>query len=247
MKPLSVGNQYRQGDSMKKIVLSLMLVSLLAGCATQGTNSLKYTEPEIVKINNEVVVNKQHSIVWDSIVKQISKSFYIINNIDKESRIINVSFSSNKPEDYIDCGKSIRTYTQKDNVETFQYAVAGASYFKMAGDQQPHPAWASYAVVHRMPILEGRANIYIAPNETDLSKSTITVNTRYVWTVNLRGESFTEHASGRVVSHGPINIPPSTPMAFNTLSKGESTDQSQKIYCVSKGIFEKEILGLATK
>ena len=141
---------------MRAFICMICYVVVISGCATQGVNSMKYTEPEMVKINNEITVDKPYSVVWDSLVKQISKSFYMINNIDKESRIINISFTVNNPENYVDCGKTTRTYGYNDKVESFQYDVAGASDYKIAGNEQPHPAWISYALVHRSTSLAGR-------------------------------------------------------------------------------------------
>jgi hypothetical protein len=91
-----------------------MIAIFITGCATQGVSTYKYTDNAPIQINNELVVSKPQSQVWDILVKELSKSFYVINNIDKESRIINVSFSSNAPSEYVDCGKTHRTYTQGD-------------------------------------------------------------------------------------------------------------------------------------
>lgn len=224
-----------------------MSTMVLTGCATQGVNSFNYTAPTFTQIKNEAVVQKPYSQVWDKLVKEISKSFYVINNIDKESRIINISFGTNTPADFVDCGYSHRTYTQGEKVDTFDYEVAGASQFKIAGNQKPHPSWASYAIVRREPSLEGRANIYIAPDDKDNTNTMTTINARYIWTIKTKGEMFNEHASGNTVSAGRIPEETST-ISFNTNSKGEKDDgHGPKIVCISKGKLESEILGLITK
>ncbi|TGU71036.1 hypothetical protein E4633_11845 [Geomonas terrae] len=234
---------------MELTIRTLAFVSIfsLAGCATQGVNSTHYTAPVQAKIANEATVQKQNTQVWDGLVKEISKSFYVINNIDKESRIINISFSTNTPSDYVDCGFTERTYTQGNNVEKFDYRVAGKSRFKMAGDQQPHPAWASYAIVVREPSLEGRMNIYVAPAESDKNSTQVTVNTRYIWTVKVKGEMYNEHANRNTVFIG--NIPESTSNTmFNTNTTGEyDAGKGTIIKCVSTGKLENEILGLLKK
>src|SRR6266446_73629 len=103
-------------------------VALITGCATPGTSHLGYAPPEnSAKIRNEVVVSKPFDSVWDSFVRNLAKSFYVINNIDKQSRIINVSFATDTPETYADCGISTRTYSRGDENHTYKYNVASAS------------------------------------------------------------------------------------------------------------------------
>jgi len=94
------------------ILVGLVIGVAASGCATQGKSTTTYLKPTISEVKNEIDVTKSYAQVWDVLVKQLSKSFYVINNIDKESRIINVSFSTNSPAEYIDCGRTLRTYTQ---------------------------------------------------------------------------------------------------------------------------------------
>lgn len=237
---------------MNRFILPLLLVvslTAITGCATQGVNAYKYNEPVQSKVENEITVDASYSSVWDKLVRQISKSFYVINNIDKESRIINLTFSTNKPEQYIDCGRTNRTYTQGDKVEKFVYEVAASSDYKAAAPEQPHPSWASYHMIHRRTNLEGRSNIYIAPSDKDNSKTVVSVNTRYIWTVLVTGDYFIENAGGNSFHRGQttgLSLSPLT-ISFNTSEKGEDNGAGDKIYCVSKGTLEKEILGLIGK
>ena len=122
--------------------------------------------------------------------------FYVINNIERESRIINVSFNTNSPSDYVDCGRTRRTYTQGEKTETFDYAVADSSTYKMAGTKQPHPATFSYANVRRTPKLEGRSNIYVAPDASNPSSTVVSVNTRYIVTIKVYGEQLLNIQTG---------------------------------------------------
>jgi len=91
---------------------------LALGCATQGISTRQYTENVPVQIKNEIVVSKPYTQVWDIMVKEISKSFYVINNIDKESRIINLSFSTNSPTEYVDCRANVHLDVQYKSSRT---------------------------------------------------------------------------------------------------------------------------------
>ena len=227
-----------------KICAIVLTAILLSGCATQGISSLKYTDNTPIQVKNEIEVAKPQSQVWDTLVKELCKSFYVINNIDKESRIINISFSTDSPEEYVDCGKSHRTYTQSDKSEVYDYDVAGPAEFKVAATRQEHPAFANYINTRRETVLEGRSNIYVAPDEKDDSKTIVTVNTRYVLTIRAKGEAFAQHVSGNVFYRGRIPEETTTIM-FDTNKAGQKEiGGGLKITCFSKGKLENEILDM---
>ena len=225
--------------------LAILLVCsmfLFIGCATQGVNTIKYSENEFVRVKNEKVVSRQQSQVWDGLVKELSKSFYVINNIDKASRIINISFYTDSPQEYVDCGRTYRTYTQGNKVENYEYDSARSSIFKIATPNQPGPAFAGYVIVNRNTTLEGRSNIYIAPDESDFNKTIITSNTRYILTIKVKGMVYSEHFSGAV--HLFQNVPEeSFPVTFNTAEVGKhSFNDGTVMKCFSKGTLENKIL-----
>jgi hypothetical protein len=66
-----------------KAVAAFVVTVALAGCATQGKNSFQYTEPKQAPIRNEIQVNAPQPQVWDTLVRDLAKSFYVINNIDR--------------------------------------------------------------------------------------------------------------------------------------------------------------------
>jgi hypothetical protein len=88
-----------------------------------------------------------------------SPNLSVINNISKDSRLINVSFSSNKPNDYVDCGQtSRRSNHPATGDQQFVYNVADSSSYN-AGQDGTNVLWN----LNRRTKLDGRANIYIAP------------------------------------------------------------------------------------
>lgn len=143
----------------------------IAGCATSTAN---YTPPTEVRIVNTKFVDKPFDIVWDSLVKELSSDFFVINNIDKNSRLINISFTSQHPSDFVDCGISNRTFKNARGNQNYSYKTADTSNFTMTNDQ----GLAFH--VYRKSRLEGRTNIYVAPENTGTN---VTVNTKYVLTV----------------------------------------------------------------
>lgn len=227
---------------MKKSLL--LALSMLSGCAVQGVNTLKYADSKFEPIKNEIQINEPYLKVWDALVRDLAKSFYIINNIDKESRIINVSFSSTEPVDFVDCGKSTRTYSEGSKEEKFEYELAASSIYKFATPQQEDPAFNNYVMINREPILEGRSNIYIAPVDSDSTKTSISVNSRYILTIKAKGQIYAKHISGRVFTRGSIPEETST-WSFNTNEVvKKDLGGGVIVTCFSKGKLEKDILGI---
>jgi hypothetical protein len=219
------------------------------GCATQGISRYLYYENTPVQVKNEIVVAKPYTQVWDIMVKEIAKSFFVINNIDKESRIINMSFSTNLPSVFVDCGKSHRTYTQGDKTEVYDYDIAGPAIYKVATGRQENEFLSYYAVVSREALLEGRSNIYIAPSEKDNSSSTVTVNTRFILTIKEKGGTFAENVNGGVFSLGLLPEQ-TTVFTCDTNHPGKHdiyVVEKITVTCFSKGKLENDILNMVNK
>jgi len=119
---------------MKSVfVFCAISATILTGCATKGISTADRTNPQTPKFVAEKFVNKSPANVWDKLVKNMATSFFVINNIDKESRIINLSFSSDKPQDCIDCGRTRRTYFDGKITETYEYGtVDSIATYKIA-------------------------------------------------------------------------------------------------------------------
>jgi hypothetical protein len=221
---------------------------LIAGCATPGTSNLSYAPPEkSAKLPNEMVVNKPFDAVWDSFVHNLAKSFYVINNIDKQSRIINVSFSTETPETYADCGISTRTYSRGDENHTYTYNVASTSTFKVASRTGASNKLPLTALVTRHSSLEGRINIYVAPEGPN---TRISVNARYVLTVKAEGTYVEENLYGNPIARGTLPTETAT-ATFNTnqpvTTDWSTPEQPNTVTCQARGRLESDILQLTQK
>ena len=171
---------------MKNTVYIFGLLILVASCAiAPPINDLNYEKNTFTQINNQKVVEDSFDNVWDRLVSGLSRTFYVINNIDKESRLINVSFNMNDQlSNYVDCGTSKREFQLVDFADSVIYEVANSSSYFTTSTAPPNPN-VSYHKVFRNTSLEGRANVYIAPSEKG---TTIMVNTRYVFNVKVTFE-----------------------------------------------------------
>ncbi len=226
----------------------IFLVSLLTACATPGTSGRQYHDPigtELVA--NEAVVRLPFSDTWDLLIGQLAKSFFVINNVEKVSRIINVSFSTDKPEQYIDCGTTERTFQYANESQTYTYPVARSNSFKAAGKWGTYGNLPSIAYLDRKTSLEGRINVYVAPKDND---TVVTVNTRYIFTSGISGQN--ELINGYGVVTYRVAVPESkSTISFNTGQLGSAdwgTPQEAAIVkCRSTGKLEAEILAMTKR
>ena len=224
-----------------KILTYLAVALFLSGCTATIKNSGDYTPPVQKEIENEIRVDAGFEATWSKLVREMSKSFYIINNIDKESRLINISFSmSNNISDYLDCGVTKRTFDLADLSQNISYQTADKSEFYVPSTRAPIPAGTNYFKWFRIPTLEGRSNVYVAP---DGQGTRISVNTRYVWDVNISetGYLYTPLSKSHtlIINRRPV-AKSWPPISFNTNDVGGEGGVS----CVSTGKFENEILDI---
>jgi len=230
---------------MKKSTLLLFLfVFVLAGCAVHGkSTSVTITSPK-VEIDNEVFIDRPFSDVWDELVKELAKSFYVINNIEKTSRIINISFSTDTPEEYIDCGTTTRTYEKGEEHTKYTYKVVESSSYKLASKAGQHGQFPVMANINRKTSLEGRANVYVAPEDNG---TRVTVNCRYIFSVNVSGNYITYDVFGNPIpfQSGEYSQT-SESIAFNTNQEKTvnwgTAEQPADVNCYSTGKLEQDIL-----
>ena len=221
----------------------LLLLCLATSCAQVGTQTATTTPAPQALVENEQTLPTPSDATWDRLVRQLSKGFYVINNIDKASRLINFSFSSDSPQDYVDCGTTHRTYDRGDEHQQYDYQVAQSSSFKMGGKRNNQIiTWA----VNRTTGLEGRANVYVAPKDT--ANTTVSVNVRYILTVKVTGTYESESLLGTLNGTGPMT-PESFTATFSTndphATNMGTPDSPQYVTCRSRGTLEREILSFA--
>lgn len=201
---------------MRTLLTAVSLGIFLTGCAS---SSVDYRAPVPKSMTNTKDVSAPFDQVWDALVRQLSSDFFVINNIDKNSRLINLSFSTQKPSDYVDCGVTNRTFENARGKTNYSYQSADSSAFSVTNDK-------SIAFnMARKTKLEGRVNIYVAPIASGTS---VAVNTKYVLDVDWSAVSF-EGAPG---GNGRNTFDFSTKQGYS----------SSDLTCYAKGTLERKIL-----
>ena len=157
---------------MKRILSSLVMTILLASCAVEveelTENVGKYVPPSIDDTNfkNSVITNKNFDETWTSITNFINDSFFKIENLEKDSGLLTLSFGSKEPENFIDCGD-------------FEYTL----FFT---GEEFKGSYIDYVKSGLLAVLEAKMNINIQKIDNESTK--ISINTNYTFS--------TQHALG---------------------------------------------------
>jgi hypothetical protein len=230
-------------------VVSVASCLVASGCVTSGRSDFDYLAPPTQAApKHEIQVNEPFDVVWDRMVGRLATGFFVINNIDKASRLINVSYSSDSPGQYIDCGRSSRNFLFNGERQTYTYEVSDSATFKVTKTWGPLNNLPIVQEVSRNTSVEGRINLYVAPISELVTK--VSANVKYVFQVSTRGVGTAYNAFGVVVTQVPLT--PWTGHASFTTAEPVTTDfgdpmSMQRVTCQSSGKLEQTLLDTAKR
>jgi predicted small lipoprotein YifL len=139
---------------MRAFLASLLALFLLSGC---GVTTPTYEPPEPTSADEtSVVIDQNYDETWDELIQFTSQRFFAIDNYEKDSGLMTLSFSS-EPERFIDCGK-----IDTDGPPSYEGAYV---------------QWYNNRPQANLT-LDGRMNLTV--QEVSESKTRVSVNTRYV-------------------------------------------------------------------
>ena len=178
---------------------------------------------------NSKIIDKPRDAVWNATVPELGKKFFVINNLDKSSGLINVSYTGD-PEKYIDCGRITSYVKNAQGERTYDFAGAKAQQNYEVMD----PGRGLFFIDRRMS-LEGRVNLVF--EEVTPSQTRVTVNTRYV--VNRQ----------RIVRSTVNNFPQTLNDSLSLNSGGVASfptgPDGKTSECAATGALEREVLAAA--
>lgn len=212
-------------DRVRAVLCAAIAAAVLAGCAS---SQFDYVPPttQAPQTQFKKTVDKPRDVLWDAAVPALGKEFFVINNIDRASGLINVSYSGD-PHAYIDCGHMSGFFSNAHGRRDFSFdgSEKDASY-----DQYKHP---NAFHVQRHMNLEGRMNIIF--ESPTAGTTTVTVNARYIVEKRAYVQLFTGQSGSNVDQ-----------IAFSTNSSGSfaPTNDGNTTTCVATGKLEESILGL---
>ena len=140
-----------------------MLV-LLASCA----NSLDYTLPPTREgVKKSLTVNAPFDRVWDELIAKVGSTFFAIENFEKASGLLTLSFTTSPFSKSVDGGHSKRHF---DN--SFSAPIGHATVINFDGN------YADYLQQFLNATLLGKVNLVV--RSIDANSTSVTVNTRFV-------------------------------------------------------------------
>jgi len=202
---------------MKKSI-GLMVFVTLAGCAGK-VDYVRPTAPQV--LTNQKIVEKLREAVWNASVPELGKQFFVINNLDKSSGLINVSYSGD-PENYVDCGRVTSYVSNARGERTYDFPGSRAQQSYEVMDAN------GLFLIERKMTLEGRVNLVF--EEVGSNQTKVTANTRYVVKRDM------------TMLNAANNVPQSRSDSISFNSGGGAAFSANAIECVSTGKLEREIL-----
>ena len=157
---------------MKKFLSTLVMTILFSSCALEKEklteNFGKYIPPNIDDTNfkNSVITKKNFDETWNSVIDFVNDSLFKIENLEKDSGMLTLSFGSKEAEKFIDCGD-------------FEYTL----FFT---GEEFKGSYIDYAKSGLLAVLEAKMNINIQKIDNESTK--ISINTNYTFS--------TQHALG---------------------------------------------------
>lgn len=133
-------------------LFSVALLLPLVGCVSGS-----YTPPPSADITKSIVVDSSFDETWDRLISYTAASFFGIDNFEKESGLLTLTFGSGDAVNFIDCG-------------TFS-ASAGAKTY--------NGPYVSFMEQQNNATLTGRMNLRAVADGSEQTR--VIVNARYVF------------------------------------------------------------------
>jgi hypothetical protein len=156
----SFNSTSRQGLSMAfKALLIVPAIVMLSACASTAN----YTKPaETNSPDYDRTVDASFDKTWNALIDYASSNFFSIDNFEKDSGLMTLSFGSSDPDTYIDCGQWNAQWT---NPQTYQRQSYNGSY-------------ARYLQQRFTTTFTGKMNITV--REITSEQTRVRVNARYI-------------------------------------------------------------------
>lgn len=213
------------------IFLNLFLCAMLVGCVSKIDSTISM--PQDYEDNNTHTLDAKYDQVWKATVDAVGHSFFVIENVQKDSGIITLSFSANTPKDFIDCGKIVETGKLHGREYNNSYDGAESNTMRIFTPQDGSLPFQAI----RTLTLSGKMNVLVK-KVTEVSTS-ITINTRYVVELTYTGSQPVQ--IGYHVIYRPVSM--STAMNFTNKEAGSFSGHSGLV-CKSKMKVETDLFNL---
>ncbi|MHC4378236.1 MAG: hypothetical protein ACYS26_16670 [Planctomycetota bacterium] len=132
--------------------------------------SADYTDPDTSSSESDWsrTIDRDFDVVWQSLIDHVSGTFFAIDNFEKESGLITLSFGASNIDDFVDGGQ----WTFKRTAGPDPITGAPITALEFEGN------YAEYTERHLNAELTGSMNIFVREIESD--RTVVKVRARYV-------------------------------------------------------------------
>lgn len=215
----------------ERLSLSVCLALLMAwvGCARLDLTA-EYVPPPARPEPATLRLDRAFDAVWNDLVRRISQSFFDVEQVSKDSRLISLSVRDAQVDGLVDCGRL--TYVIND--ETWDFDAARDARL----DRSSYLERLSF--VHRASERVGRMNIFVAPEE---GGTRVEVNAIFELAMSQSGESVQNNLLGQANDRkewGPYEAK----FRLTTTRPDERSLALRTVRCQSSRKWEAQILDL---
>ena len=162
-------------NKIARSILAIAACSLVVSCSCLS-GQFSYTPPPSAHFSRSLYERTYPyplEQMWDASIDYIADSFFVIDHVIKDSKIINLSFGVDRPEKYLDCGTTeswVSGIFEKKRLYSFP---TSSKYPRYEVNKD-----GSLVCVERTVILNGKINIFFT--EVSENKTKVRVKTRYI-------------------------------------------------------------------
>lgn len=167
--------------NMFRFVLATIIILTLSSCVSV---SAIYNPPDQNSLMSSYtkIVQKNFDETWDQLINFAAGTFFGIDNFEKESGLLTLSFGTSNPQEYITGG-----YWKAD-------IQAGFRELHFEGD------YVEYLTTYQNGSLTGKMNIVV--KEVDDNSTKIVINARYVFTAYVIDQNGAEYSNSWMFNSG---------------------------------------------
>lgn len=210
---------------MKKLSTLLAIAICMfmsAGCSKQ---IITHEQPEQYAVKNARVFDAPYDKVWKATVDAIASSFWTLDNIEKDSGILTLSYACNDATPWVDCGKTHNVVTMGIQDIVFDSATP---YVALKAANDMGNVWD----VERRVSMFAKSNVLVKKITANQTK--VTINTNYTLKCDIGMGTFRAW-TGQILI---FSQPSTSTVTFTTTQEG----RGQNNICRSKHTLEDAIL-----
>jgi hypothetical protein len=228
-------------------MISLFLMSC-GGDDRTIESTVRYEPPIEHRIVVETVVDLPFDEAWNNLIRRLSESSFRVSTLEKASRFVAVELlrssdlaaTANRPARYVDCGRTVRSFSDGEGTERFDYAVAKSSHHREATAVE-----SGYRVsdVDRRVELEARSTLYLQPEGG--GRTRITLKATYELKIQIAGSAqIISSDSGEPAGPKESFGPRVESIRFTTFQPGQDQRRGG-LTCRATGELEHALIALA--